>query len=192
MVRRSSPFFSTSSDHEIYQGNLSARQAYINYLSDGASAHFKNNKNLLNLTLHQSDFVLPASWTFSATSHGKGPVDGIGAAIKSRATRHLLTLQGERAFLTQREFYDFIDRATDHQKMIGDLEPNRPITVFYASSDQIETTYHTVLSDRWSTLPKQWIKGIKQFHRFDPNGPFKVVCRETSTSLDSEEFHLDS
>ena len=55
---------------------------HISYGSDGAGSHLKNNKNMLNLSFHLHDFDLPACWTFSATSHGKGPVDGIGAAIE--------------------------------------------------------------------------------------------------------------
>lgn len=164
------------------------RVKQINYVTDGAAAHFKNNKNMLNLTFHQSDFHLPASWTFSATSHGKGPVDGIGAAIKSRATRHLLTLNKERAFLTPWEFYEFVDRATDHQKMIGDLEPNRPIDVFYATSHDVEMLLRNILADRWSVLSKQWIKGIQRLHQFDSTRPGQIVCRDTSSSLDTKEF----
>ena len=33
----------------------------LNYVSDGAPQHFKNNKNILNLTYHQVDFGLPAA-----------------------------------------------------------------------------------------------------------------------------------
>jgi hypothetical protein len=93
-------------------------------VSDGASSHFKNGKNMLNLTYHELDFGLPAVWTFSTTSHGKGPVDGIGAAVKSRATRHLLSGTAERAFLSAEAFFHFTKAANDHQTMKGDLEPN--------------------------------------------------------------------
>jgi hypothetical protein len=145
---------------------------------------------MLNLTFHGLDFDLLASWTFSATSHGKGPVDGIGAAIKSRATRYLLGLQKERAFLSPYEFYEFANRATDHQRMIGDLEPTRPIDVFYVASDDIEKIHRNVLSDRWSILSKQWIKGIQQLHQFDSTRECRIVCRETSSSLVSKEFQI--
>ena len=75
-----------------------------NYLSDGASQHFKDAKNM-NLTYHKTDFNISTSWTFSATSHGKGPVDGIGAAVKSRATRHILTAAPEKSItFTRRSF----------------------------------------------------------------------------------------
>ena len=61
----------------------------------------------------------------------------------------VLGLQKERAFLTSWEFYDFANRATDHQKMAGELEPNRPIDVFYAATDKIDESHRTVLSDRY-------------------------------------------
>ena len=145
---------------------------------------------MLNLAYHDVDFDILASWTFSATSYGRDPVDGIGAAIKSRATRHLLHLQKARAFLSCREFYDFINRATDHQKMKGDLEPNRPIDVFYAPSNEIEQIHRDVLLDRWSILSKQWIKGIQKMHQFDSTDVEHLECRETSFSADYMEFQI--
>ena len=163
----------------------------INYVSDGASAHFKNNKNMMNLTFHSLDFGLPASWTFSATSHGKGPVDGIGAAVKSRATRYLLGLQKERAFLSPWEFFDFVNRATDHQRMIGDLEPNRPIDVFHVTSYEVEKIHVSILSNRWSILPKQWIRGIQRMHQFNSARVWHIVSRPTSSSTHSQEFQID-
>ena len=127
---------------------------YVSYVSHGAGSHFKNNKNMLNLSVYQNDFDLPASWNFSVTSHGEGLADGIGAAIKSHATRHLLKLQTKRAFLPSKEFYDFIDQATDHQKMKRNLEPNRAIDVFYAPSEEVEQLHRDVLLCRWSTFSK--------------------------------------
>ena len=46
---------------------------------------YKNFKSFLNLMHHQLDFGVPASWSFHATSHGKGACDGIGGPVK-RAT----------------------------------------------------------------------------------------------------------
>ena len=161
---------------------------HINYLSDGAGLHFENNKNILNFTYHEVDFGLPASWTFSATSHEKGPVDGIGAAIKLCATHHLLRLQKERVFLSPWAFYDFINRATDHQTTKRDLEPNRPIDVFYTPSDEVEPIHHEVLLDRRSIVRKQWIKGIQKMHQFKSTRVQYIECRETSSSVDNLEF----
>ncbi len=57
---------------------------YVNSLlsfSDGACAHFKNNASILNLIHHKIHFDLDACWTFTATGHGKGADDGIGAVL---------------------------------------------------------------------------------------------------------------
>jgi len=46
----------------------------------------KIQKNL-NLCHHKSDFGMDAEWHFFATSHGKGPCDGLGGTIKRLAAR---------------------------------------------------------------------------------------------------------
>ncbi|CAF3313213.1 unnamed protein product [Rotaria sp. Silwood2] len=90
-----------------YLRGLHPSVKHFNYVSDGAGQHFKNNKSLLNLTYHQSDFGSPASWTFSSTAHGKGPMDGIGATIKYQATRKVLSGKDEDAILTPEQLYKF-------------------------------------------------------------------------------------
>jgi hypothetical protein len=81
---------------EILQGSLKR----INYVTDRARQHFKNNKSMLNLTHHEIDFEISAAWTFSATAHGKGPAEGVGAAPKYRPTRRVLSGGREDAILT--------------------------------------------------------------------------------------------
>lgn len=44
----------------------------IHYWSDGAPSQYKNKSNFLNLTYHESDFGVPATWDFHVTGHGKG------------------------------------------------------------------------------------------------------------------------
>jgi len=78
----------------------------INYVTDGATGHFKSKTamfkleinydlflldrfNLCNLAYHYADFSLQATWTYSATGHGKGPCDGLGSVVKSAATQYL-------------------------------------------------------------------------------------------------------
>ena len=134
---------------------------FRNYLSDGASAHFKSSKNMLNLTYHKADFGLTASWTFSATAHGKGPVDGIGTTVKSSATRYLLRGTTERAFFSPEDFFYYTQQVNAHQVMKTDLEPNRTIEAFYIKSSDVDNTFKETLEQRWSQLPKTpWIEGI--------------------------------
>lgn len=63
----------------------------IFYFSDGSSAQYKNKKNFINLIYHEDDFGVKAEWHFFATSHGKGPCDGLGGTIKRLAARASLT-----------------------------------------------------------------------------------------------------
>ena len=62
----------------------------ITYFIDGCAAQFKNCKNLIKLCYHKEDFGIPAEWHFFATSHGKGPCDGVGGAVKREAKILLL------------------------------------------------------------------------------------------------------
>lgn len=47
-------------------------QNFLNSLSDGATAYFKNNTSIPNLVRHRIDFSLDPCWTFAVTRHGKG------------------------------------------------------------------------------------------------------------------------
>ena len=99
---------------------------HLNYVTDGASQHFKNNKSILNLTHHHQDFGIAASWTFSSTAHGKSSVDGVGASIKYRATRRVLSGDQTDAILTPRELYHFVSTDTS-------------LNVFYLDSNAIQS-----------------------------------------------------
>ena len=57
----------------------------ILYFSNGSAAQYKNRKNIVNLCYHKEDFWVQAEWHFYATSHGKGPCDGIGGTVKCLA-----------------------------------------------------------------------------------------------------------
>ena len=88
----------------------------INYVTDGGPSQFKNRQNILNLTFYEADFGVPAIWSFSATSHGKGPVDGLGAALKSTATRYLLRHGLTEVFKSPKELYEFSKQRQDFGK----------------------------------------------------------------------------
>ena len=69
----------------------------IFYFSDGCAAQYKNRKNFINLCYHKNDFDIEAEWHFFATSHGKGPCDGIGGTVKRLAARTSLQRTGVNA-----------------------------------------------------------------------------------------------
>ena len=81
----------------------------IVYFSDGCAGQYKNLKNVLNLCLHEEDFDIPAEWHFFATSHGKGPSDGIGRTIKSEATKASLQRPYKDQILTALDLFHFVE-----------------------------------------------------------------------------------
>ncbi|CAF4598298.1 unnamed protein product, partial [Rotaria magnacalcarata] len=131
----------------------------LNYVSDGAPQHFKNNKSILNLTYHQVDFGIPASCSFSATAHGKGAVDGIGAAVKYRATRRVLSGTTSDAILTPEDLYKF-------------TQSDSSMNVFYMDQKRIKNHCEKYqLLNRWNRdKPEGWINRIRSQHQFDPVG----------------------
>ena len=95
----------------------------LNYVSDDAPQHFKNNKNILNLTYHYTDFGISASWTFCTTAHGKSALDGIGTTIKHRANRQTLSSNSSWVILTPEDLYKFVRQSNEIN--VFDMNKNR-------------------------------------------------------------------
>lgn len=67
---------------------VSSDVKYLHIWSDGTSSQFKNRYMAAILPDFETRFHLKIIWNFFATSHGKGPVDGIGGTVKRQvATR---------------------------------------------------------------------------------------------------------
>lgn len=79
----------------------------ILYFSDGCAGHYKNRKNFSNLCKHYDDFGVHAEWHFFATSHGKGPSDGIGGTVKRLVTKASLQRPSEGHINTHKAMFDF-------------------------------------------------------------------------------------
>ena len=79
----------------------------IFYFSDGAAAQYKNRKNFANLAYHEEDYGVPAEWHFFATSHGKGPCDGIGGTVKRLATKASLQRTLDCQIQTPHQLYEW-------------------------------------------------------------------------------------
>ena len=79
----------------------------IFYFSDGAAAQYKNRKNFANLAYLEEDYRVPAEWHFFATSHGKGPCDGIGGTVKRLATKASLQRTLDCQIQTPHQLYEW-------------------------------------------------------------------------------------
>ena len=120
---------------------LAPNVGVISYITDGGPSHFKNGYNMLNLTFHEMDFAVRVVWSFSATSHGKGPVDELGATIKSTATRYLMRHGSGEAFKNAEEFYYI---SVKHQQSSKSRSE-----VLYAESKEIKRFHQENNMKRW-------------------------------------------
>ena len=121
----------------------------FNFLSsDGAASHFKNNYTIMNLLYHKRDFGIDAVWTFSATAHGKGPCDGIGATVKATATRATLQGQPNTNFQTALDFWSFTFDKNDRSHL---NEPSS-IECCFLEKERVEKIYRQILEKRWNRI----------------------------------------
>ena len=139
--------------------------AHIKYFSDGSGAQYKNYKNFSNLCHHQDDFGISAEWNFFATSHGKGPCDGVGGVVKRLATRYSKTLikSGKDRLLTAKQLYEFAN------------ENIQGVKVFWVSSGDVEQAANS-LTSRFLDAPK--VPGCRDQHWFKPLSTSSLqVCK---------------
>lgn len=78
-------------------------------------SNIKIKNKFKNLTLHEKDFGgIQAEWHFFPTSHGKGPCDGIGGAIKRVAKE--ASIKSEWLIKDAKEFYNWATNKTTKEK----------------------------------------------------------------------------
>jgi hypothetical protein len=132
----------------------------IIYFSDGCAGQYKNCKNFIILCHHKEDFGTKAEWNFFATSHGKGPCDGVGETVKRLAAKASLQRCAEHKLdeqiLTPTAFYDFC------KKNIVNIE------FVYATNEDYEGEYQ-LLQERHNTALN--IVGTQRLHHFSPRAP---------------------
>ena len=104
---------------------------------------------MLSLVYHKVDFGLDAPWSFSATGHGKGADDGVGALLKSTARRATIS----KSFLlsSPKDFYEFAKKHQMETAMVtGKTDPS--VHVYYLEAINIQRTKTRVLQVRFSQL----------------------------------------
>ena len=108
------------------------------FQSDGTGQHFKQRFSLCQvLTLNFPSYDV--EWHFSATSHGKGPIDGLGGTIKRRVTEHVL---GQR---------ESIINTANFFKLACETFPNINIT-YVPSAETINFIKSEKLEDNWKDI----------------------------------------
>ena len=139
----------------------------IVYLSDGCTGQYKNLKNFLTLCCHEKDFGMPAEWHFFATSHGKGPSDGIGGTIKREATKASLQMPYKDQILSPMQLFSFVESS------LPGIEAAFMTAAQWKEEEQL-------LSKRF-TLAKT-IAGTQKLHAFQPVSETQLRVSEYSNS----------
>ena len=130
----------------------------IIFQSDGAAQQFKQKFTLCNITLYD----IPTEWHFTATSHGKSCVDGLGGSIKRKLREAIKARQCNPNSAR--------DLATESAKL------SDTIKVLYIDTSNIEQDINR-LDRLWTkydgmeinTLPK-----TRQFHFYACCKPYEI------------------
>lgn len=135
--------------------------------SDGCAAQFKNRYSLSNLIHMKTDVGFSADWTFFATSHGKGAVDGVGATLKRTAWN---AIKSRRFTISSaKEFYNFVS-----QSIAG-------VIVVYVPKTEVGESKQ-LLNERWNSICS--VSGIRSNHFFrvanEKSLEMALTCDSTS------------
>ena len=147
----------------------------IVYFSDGCVGQYKNLKTFLSLCLHEEDFDTPAEWHFFATSHGKGPSDGIGGTIKHEATKASLQQPYKDQILTALDLFHFVESSL-----------NGINAEFLTCADW--QTEEDLLCERFSIA--KTIAGTQRLHGFKPLSKSILRAWEFSASSSAREVSV--
>ena len=144
----------------------------ILYFSDGAAAQYKNRKNFLNLCHHKADFGIDAEWHFFATSHGKGPCDGIGGTVKRLAARASLQRPYDHQIMTPRQLFEWASENISN------------VVFSYCTTDDYSRV-ETLLQGRFQK--SRTIPGTQKLHCFIPISKTTVSTKVYSNSDTQKE-----
>ena len=125
----------------------------IIYFSDGCAAQYKNRKNFSNICHHDQDFGMPAEWHFFATSHGKGPCDGVGGTVKRLAAKASLQRPFDKQIMTPHQLFEFA---------VSEI----PSVKFHYATNNEYLEQASYLKNRFETT--RTIAGTHRLHSFIP------------------------
>lgn len=139
------------------------------YFTDGCAGQYKNFKNFVNVYFHKIDFGYDCEWHFHATSHGKGPCDGLGGILKRSATRASLARAYENQIDTAEILFEWASSS------------NMDMNFDYASTEEYESMAIN-LSDRFAAAKQ--IKGTLKYHCYIPKEGGELAVKFYSSDTD--------
>ena len=143
----------------------------IYYFTDGAASHYKNKSNFINLCSHEEDFGVKAEWHFFATSHGKGPCDGVGGTIKRLAARTSLQRTSARnQILTPMDLFQWAQSNLKH------------VTFCYVTSNDYSAEVK-FLEERFRSA--RTVPGTRTKHACIPRDKITLMLKTYSSAADT-------
>lgn len=150
----------------------------IFFFSDGAASQYKNKKNFFELCQHVRNDGFNVEWHFFATSHGKGPCDGIGGIFKRKATKASLQALFKGHIRNAKELYDWA---------IADKDS---IVAYRYCPEADFKIFEQELKLKYDRLNLQTLKGTQQLHCFIPINDRKIKAARFSASKNFTSFQM--
>ena len=149
------------------QETLPWNKEHVHYWSDGPASQFKNRFTINILLHHEEDYGSTADWSFFATAHGKGPIDGIDGKVKRQVCRAVP--QGKEV-VANAETFAYV--AEQHSPRI---------TVLCHSADSVRgATEH--LPERWENC--QPLHGTQRYHFLNATDSSTIAYGKNSIFTD--------
>ncbi len=139
----------------------------VHIWSDGPSSQFKNRFIAASLSTLEAKYCMKIYWNYFATAHGKGPVDGIGGALKRQVW---MNVKSRKSMVRNAsEFIDAVDKSS-------------LVTVILMTGDEInQRTSNLNLQEIWNGA--RAIVGITNFHHLFVNNNGRVVGYQLTNNI---------
>lgn len=146
----------------------------LHVFSDGAASQFKNRYTLSNILKPQMvhDTIQHIDWSFFATAHGKGPIDGVGGTVK-RAVWHRI--------LQKRVV---INSARDFAEVAKESCPN--INIIYVESQDVSAS-KSMLEKAWNDNPPRAIPHTHSMHYARSYSSCVIEVSDISPFLETQQ-----
>ncbi|CAH0560627.1 unnamed protein product [Brassicogethes aeneus] len=146
----------------------------VNICSDGCAAQFKNRFTLSTLCFSVLDWGIEINWSFFASGHGKGVVDGIGAIAKRTLWSAIMTRKA--VIKNSRDCYEYLV-----------LKGINGFHIFFIGADDIKE-HQANLDKRWQNI--KTIPHIQKHHHFEGEGNTCIVYTLTATSSEYKKVSI--
>ena len=136
---------------------------HIKIWTDGPASQFKNQYVITSMPMLSAKHNVKLSWNFSATGHGKGPIDGVGATLKrqamekvqirkcviNNASEFFNAVQGSNIKVTMINSTELEKYAKDYlEKLFGNATPIQGISGYHF----LEPTDNEYVTKRYSSF----------------------------------------